>query len=106
MRIVTNKLKDAQEALNGDPTMANRNEPAPLSLLNRLNGAIGSNWGTTLEAPTPGQRAQLDLVRSNFTAILAQVKQLIEVDVKGLEQAAEQAGVPWTSGRFPKPPSM
>jgi hypothetical protein len=106
VRIVTDKLKDAQELLDGDPTLANRNEATPPSLLNRLNGAIGSNWGTTLEAPTPGQRAEIDLVRSRFASILSQVRQLIDVDVKGLEQAAEQAGVPWTSGRFPKAPGM
>lgn len=104
VRAVTDRLKDAQDALNGDPTLATRNEATPLSLLNRLNGAIGSDWGTTLEAPNAGQRADLDLVRSNFGAILSQVRQLIDVDVKGLEQAAEQAGVPWTSGRFPSPP--
>ena len=105
VRIVTNKLKDAQEALNGDPTLASRNEATPPSLLNRLNGAIGSNWGTTLEAPTPGQKAEIDLVRSKFDAIMSQIRQILEVDLKNLEQAAEQAGVPWTSGRFPKPPA-
>jgi photosystem II stability/assembly factor-like uncharacterized protein len=105
-RIVINKLKDAQEALNGDPTRASRNEASPPSLLDRLGGAIGSNWGTTLEAPTAGQLAELDLVRSRFNAILGDVRQLIDVDLKGLEQSAEQAGVPWTSGRFPKPPGM
>jgi hypothetical protein len=104
VRVVTDKLKDAQEALGGDPTMANRNEATPPSLLGRLNGAIGSNWGTTLEAPTPTQIAELDLVRSKFNGILAQVRQLIDVDLKGLEQSAEQAGVPWTAGRFPKAP--
>ncbi|HUQ47895.1 MAG TPA: hypothetical protein VM053_06570 [Gemmatimonadaceae bacterium] len=106
VRIVTDKLKDAQELLGGDPTMGSRNEASPPSLLNRINGAIGRNWGATLEAPTPGQLAEIELVRSRFAAILAHVRQLIDVDVKGLEQAAEQAGVPWTAGRFPKPPSM
>lgn len=104
-RAITNKLKDAQEALGGDPTMANRNEPTPPSLLGRLSNAIGSNWGTTLEAPTPMQKAEFDLVRSKFDAILAQVRQLIDGDLKSLEQSAEQAGVPWTSGRFPRPPA-
>ena len=103
-RVLTNKLKDAQEALGGDPTLANRNEATPPSLLGRLNGAIGSNWSTTLEAPTPTQLAELNLVRSRLDAILSQVRQLIDVDLKSLEQSAEQAGVPWTSGRFPKPP--
>jgi hypothetical protein len=105
VRAVTLKLRDAQEMLGGDPTLANRNEPTPPSLLGRLNGAIGSNWGATLEAPTPQQTAELELVRSKFEAILTQVRQLLDVDVKGLEQSAEQAGVPWTSGRFPKPPA-
>jgi hypothetical protein len=102
---VTLKLRDAQEMLGGDPTLAIRNEPTPPSLLGRLNGAIGSNWGATLEAPTPQQTAELELVRSKFEAILTQVRQLLDVEVKGLEQSAEQAGVPWTSGRFPKPPA-
>jgi hypothetical protein len=103
-RVVTNRLKDAQEALEGDPTRANRNEASPPSLIGRITNAIGSNWGATLEAPTPMQTAEFELVRSNFNAILSQVKQVIDVDLKGLEQSAEQAGVPWTSGRFPKPP--
>ena len=105
VRMMTDRLKDAQELLGGDPTLAIRNEPTPPSLLGRLRGAVGNNWGSTLEAPTPSQMAELDLVRSRFGAILAQVKQLIEVDIEALEQSAEQAGVPWTSGRFPKPPA-
>ncbi|MEO5904042.1 MAG: hypothetical protein ABIQ55_08535 [Gemmatimonadaceae bacterium] len=104
VRVLTDRLKDAQEALNGDPTLASRNEATPPSLLGRLSGAIGSNWGGTLEAPTPTQAAELDLVRSKFDAILSQVRQLVEVELKGLEQSAEQAGVPWTSGRFPRAP--
>jgi photosystem II stability/assembly factor-like uncharacterized protein len=104
-REMKTRLKDAVEAIGGEPTLARITEATPPSLLNRLRGAIGSNWGTTLEAPTPGQRAELQLVRSKFGAILAQVKQLIEVDLESLEQSAEQAGVPWTSGRFPKPPA-
>ena len=83
VRVMTDRLKDAQEALGGDPTLSNRNEPTPPSLLGRLRGAVGSNWGYTLEAPTPTQMAELDLVRSNFTSILAQVRQLIEVDLEG-----------------------
>ena len=81
------------------------NERQSPSLLGRLSGAIGSNWGATLEGPTAMQTAELNLVRSKFDAILAQVRQVIDVDLKGLEQSAEEAGVPWTSGRFPKPPT-
>jgi hypothetical protein len=104
VRIMTDRLRDAQELLGGDPTMANRNEPTPPSLVGRLQGAVGSNWGGTLEAPTPAQLADIELVRSKYAAIYAQVKQLIEVDLKSLEDAATQAGVPWTAGRFPRLP--
>jgi hypothetical protein len=104
VRILTDKLKDAQEMLGGDPTLSNRYEPTPPSLLNRLGSATG-NWNSTLEAPTPMQAAELAIVRSKFDAILAHVRQLIDVELKGIEQSAEQAGVPWTSGRFPKPPA-
>ena len=104
VRTMTNQLKDAQELLGGDPTMANRNEATPPSLLGRLRGAVGNNWGQTLEAPNATQLAEIDLVRARYGAIVAQIRQLIDVDLKALEQSAEQAGVPWTSGRFASPP--
>jgi photosystem II stability/assembly factor-like uncharacterized protein len=104
VRLVQSKLLDAQEALGGDPTRARRNEASPASLLDRLGGAIGSSWSSTLEAPTAAQQADLDLVRAKFDGVLQQVRQIIDVDLKSLELAAESAGVPWTSGRFPKPP--
>ena len=103
-RVMIDRLKDAEELLNGDPTATTRNETSPPSLLSRLGGAIGNNWGGTLEAPNAAQLAELDLVRGRLTAIQTQINQLINVDLRALEQSAEQAGVPWTSGRFPKPP--
>jgi hypothetical protein len=103
-RVMIDRLKDAEELLHGDPTATTRNETSPPSLLSRLGGAIGSNWGGTLEAPNAAQLAELDLVRGRLNAIQTQINQLINVDLRALEQSAEQAGVPWTSGRFPKPP--
>jgi len=35
--------------------------------------------------------------------VLTRVTQLVDVELKGVEDAAERAGVPWTSGRIPKP---
>ena len=50
------------------------------------------------------ERAQVDYVRGQFEIVLPKVRQLIEVDLQGLEDAAEAAGVPWTPGRMPKAP--
>lgn len=104
VREIEMRLRDAQELLTGDPTRPRRNEAAPPSLVNRLQTAIGNGWSNTLEAPTPAQQAQVDIVRAAFGRILERVRELIEVDLEALDAAAERAGVPWTPGRVPRPP--
>ncbi|HEY6825424.1 MAG TPA: hypothetical protein VI259_01130 [Gemmatimonadaceae bacterium] len=105
VRTLEQQLRDADELLNGDPTRARRNEAVPQSMTARLGGAIGSAWGTSLTALNAAQRAQIDIVRRDFDAVLARVRQLVDVDLKNLEQASEAAGVPWTPGRLPTPPA-
>ncbi|HEV8357147.1 MAG TPA: hypothetical protein VGQ17_10325 [Gemmatimonadales bacterium] len=104
VREIETRLRDAEELLNGDPTRGRRNEASPPSLLGRLQNAIGNGWSGTLEAPTAAQQAQIDIVRGEFGRVLERVKQIVDVDLKALEAAADQAGVPWTGGRIPKPP--
>ena len=105
VRVLEQQLRDADELLNGDPTRARRNEAVPQSMTARLGGATGSGWGASLSSLNPSQRAQIDLVRREFDSVLSRVRQLVGVDLKNLEQAAEAAGVPWTPGRMPKPPN-
>jgi hypothetical protein len=57
-----------------------------------------------LEPPSPAQLAQVEIVRAEFGQVLQQVRQLVEVDLKALEMAAEAAGVPWTPGRLHRVP--
>jgi photosystem II stability/assembly factor-like uncharacterized protein len=104
VRVLEQRLIDAREALSGDPTLARRQEATTPSLDGRLQTAIGNSWGTSLSALNPAQTAQIDIVRREFGAVLSRVQQLVDVELKGLEDAAERAGVPWTSGRMPKPP--
>ena len=56
-----------------------------------------------MSALNPSQTAQIELVRKEFGAVLTRVTQLVDVELKGVEDSAERAGVPWTSGRIPKP---
>ena len=105
VRTLEQQLRDANELLNGDPTRARRNEAVPQSMTARLGGATGAAWGTSLAALNPSQRAQIDIVRREFDAVLTRVRQLVDVDLRNLEQAAESAGVPLTPGRIPRPPA-
>jgi hypothetical protein len=104
VRALQARLLDVQERLNGDPTRGRRNENSPTGLLGRLQGALGQSRGSTLEAPTQAQLAQLDIVRSALAAILSEIRQLSDVEVKAVESAAESAGIPWTAGRLPQLP--
>jgi hypothetical protein len=72
--------------------------------LGRLQIALGQSRGGTLEAPTPAQMAQLDIVRNAMTSILTEIRQLADVEVRDVEAAAEAAGIPWTAGRLPQVP--
>jgi hypothetical protein len=44
---------------------------------------------------------QYGIAGKEFEPQLAKLKKLIEVDLKKLEKAMEEAGAPWTPGRIP-----
>lgn len=100
-RALEAKLRDVQTSLNGDRTAARRSEPYPPSLMSRLNEITGGLWSSTLGDATSTQKHQYDIVQSEFGAILTQLKTLVTVDMRQLEDSAEAAGAPWTSGRIP-----
>ncbi len=92
------RLLDIEETLHGDPTKPRRNEPALPGLLGRIYNAAGATLGT-LSAPTETHKANYEIVAGRFNELLDDLKQLVEKDLASLEQALEEAGVPWTPGR-------
>jgi hypothetical protein len=96
-------LRVLQWALNGDPTMERRQESSPPSLTDRLRRVTGG-WASSLGDPTASQRRQYEIVAGEFGAILVRLRRTIEVDLKRIEDAAEAAGAPWTTGRIPNWP--
>jgi photosystem II stability/assembly factor-like uncharacterized protein len=104
VRSVEARLRDIQEALNGDPTVERRQESSPPSLAQRLGGLGGGVWSGTLGDVTDTHKQQYEIVAREFPKVLEGLRSLIEVDLKRVEDAAEAAGVPWTSGRLPKWP--
>jgi photosystem II stability/assembly factor-like uncharacterized protein len=98
---VRDSLRALQDALSGDPTAERRQESSPPSLLDRLGRITGGAWSSSLGEPTATQQRQYEIVAAEFEGLLARVRRAIETDLKRVEDAAETAGAPWTSGRIP-----
>jgi len=100
LRTLANSIRKLQWELTGDPTLRRRGEATPTSLMQRMNRAT-SGWSGLLHDVTGLQREQYDVVAAEFSGLLAQLRPLMEVELNRIEDAAEAAGAPWTSGRLP-----
>jgi hypothetical protein len=56
----------------------------------------------SISRPTQTQQNQYAAAASDFESVLAQLRQLIDVDLARLEKQLEAAGAPWTPGRIPE----
>jgi hypothetical protein len=101
---VADRLRDVQESVSGDPTVERRNESSPPSLADRVNRIAGGLWSGTLGDVTDTHRRQYAIVAAEIGSVLERLRTLIDVDLKRIEDAAEAAGAPWTSGRVPRWP--
>ena len=93
-------LHDVDEAINGDSILRSHNEPAPASLMNRIDTAV--NAFTTSSAPTATHREALALGEQQAGAILDRLRKLIAGDLASIEKQLNAAGAPWTPGRIPE----
>ena len=99
-RTISTKLKDVQNALSGDPVKAGYNEPTPPSISARVQGIVNGHWTTTY-GPTGTHEKAYDIAATEFEGVLQQLRTLIDVDLKKLEDQLELSGAPWTPGRVP-----
>jgi hypothetical protein len=88
-------------ALRGDVVLRSRNENTPPSIQDRVFSIIGDQSMSTAR-PTRTQEQQYRHAAEEFEGVLAQLRQLVEVDLRGLEKRMEEAGAPWTPGRLPE----
>jgi hypothetical protein len=101
LRALEDSVRAIQWALSGDPTISRRREAAPPSLMTRLGRITGGAFSGALHEVTGFQREQYGIVAVEFGTILERLRRTVEVDMRRLEDAAEAAGAPWTSGRIP-----
>jgi photosystem II stability/assembly factor-like uncharacterized protein len=95
------RTMEIQRALSGDGEARRRNMNAPPSINDRVNYVIGVQRMST-SRPTQTQHNQYSAAAQDFEGVLAQLRQLIEVDLSRLEKQLEAAGAPWTPGRIPE----
>ncbi len=88
-------------ALRGDPALRQRNMNLPPSIVERVGSIVGAQRMSTAR-PTQTQMDQYAAAAAAFEGVLAQLRQLIEVDLQKLEKQMEAAGAPWTPGRIPE----
>lgn len=95
------KLKALSDRLNGDGVAGRLDIDKPPSISSRLNSAIYDGYGTTSD-PTATMKEQLQIAGEEFEKLLADLKNIVNNDVKTLEQKLEVAGAPYTPGRMPE----
>ncbi|MCH8193596.1 MAG: hypothetical protein IIA65_06225 [Planctomycetes bacterium] len=96
------KLQGLNRSLVGGSIKSRHNEPAPISISRRIRSAMStadSSFG-----PTQTQRQDFHIAQAEFDAIQAEIRKCIDEDYPDLQNALEDAKLPWTSGRpLPKP---
>jgi len=100
-RALEKQTNDILRAFTGDRTISRMNESQPPSISSRVGRLIYGQWRST-SAPTQTMREQYEIAGDEFVPQLDNLRQLIEVDLKKLEKAMEEAGAPWTPGRIPE----
>jgi hypothetical protein len=94
------RLQDLREKLTGNRVVRSHNEADPPSIVERVSQVVGGHWGSS-SAPTQTHLEGYRLASQAFAPVLEDLRKLVEVDLKSLEDRLETAGAPWTPGRVP-----
>ena len=95
------RTNEILRALSGDPVARQRNMNSAPSINDRVGYVVGAQRMSTAR-PTKTQTDQYQAAAVDFEGVLAQLRQLIEVDLNRLEKQLEAGGAPWTPGRVPE----
>ena len=100
LREIDSRLKDLLVALRGDDVVRSHSEPTSPSILQRVDTVVSGHW-TSTAGVTGTHRRNYEIAAEAFGPLLADLRQLIGVELKAIEDTLEAAGGPWTPGRLP-----
>lgn len=100
-RRLEKRNRDILRALRGDVVLRARNENTSMSIAERVESIVDAQR-FALARPTQTQRDAFAIASGDFAEQLAELRKLIDGDLKELEKALDVAGAPWTPGRLPE----
>jgi len=92
-------MQELQVRLNGDQTLASRQEPVPLPIKARVSTIVQGSWDSQ-SAVTENFQQSYRVAAEQFPPILAELK-AISSDLQRLEAELGAEGAPWTPARLP-----
>jgi photosystem II stability/assembly factor-like uncharacterized protein len=99
IRQAERRLADITRALQGDRALRSRNEPAPVSIAERVFG-IGGALRATSGRPTRTVEEQYAIASAELAEETAKLKRLVDTEIRAIEKQLDAAGAPPTPGRL------
>ena len=95
------RLRDIMRALRGDVVLRRRQENTPAAINDRIN-QIQDEERFSTSRPPQTHIDSYNIASQQFGDQLGKLRQLVDVDLKKLEDDMEKAGAPWTPGHVPE----
>jgi photosystem II stability/assembly factor-like uncharacterized protein len=99
--VLEKKVKALGIKFNGDRTMRRADKDAVPGISARIR-SIAYEQSRSTSAPTQTQRDAYEIAAEEFAPVLEELKKIVEVDVKKIEEKLEGLGAPYTPGRLPE----
>jgi len=97
---VEDKLRDIRRRLNGDPIASTLDQDVPPPVSRRVGFLVYATYYSTAE-PGRDHRRTLAIAQEEFKPVLQDLRQLVNTDLKRLQDKLEEAGAPYTPSRLP-----
>jgi len=98
---IQKRLRDIMRELRGDVVLRRRQENTPAAINDRINQIEDEERFSTMR-PTQTHIESYNIAARGFGDQLSKLRQLVDVDLKKLENDMEKAGAPWTPGHVPE----
>ena len=96
--VIQNKLQDLYISLNGNRLMVRKMELIPPSPNSRVSRITRSFYNST-SSPTNTQVKSYEIAASEFKKLAADINDLMDNEIKPLENLLDKAGIPYTPNR-------